>query len=324
MADLPLTAAFAAYDRTNPLRTGDVRPEGVDLRVLTYSTTEIFYRMVRYREFDASEMSMAAHTYLTGTGENPFVGIPAFPSRAFRHNTVYLNAEAGIEKPQDLNGKRIGVYQWGITALVWIVGVLAEEHGLDIASVDWVAETESRVPLRMPGGARLRHTEKGETVEDMLERGELDAAFLLHIPECFARTPARVTRLFPDYKNTELEYFRRTGIHPMMHCVVLQKNIYERNPWVLHSLYKALCDARRLALEDIGETGHLSAILPTLPAAVEEARRIFGDDLWPYGMEGNRKALEKFLQYAHLQGLTSRILAVEDIFGESVQDESFI
>jgi 4,5-dihydroxyphthalate decarboxylase len=112
----------------------------------------------------------------------------------------------------------------------------------------------------------------------MLVHGELDAAFLLHIPEYHARTPARVTRLFPDYKNTELEYFRRTGIHPMMHCVVLQKNIYERNPWVLHSLYKALCDARRQALEKIGDIGHLSTILPTLPAAAEEARRIFGDD----------------------------------------------
>ena len=324
MAELTLTAALSEYDRTNPLRTGDIRPDGIDLRVLALPTAEIFYRMCHYQEFDASEMSMSAHTYLLGRGEGPFVGMPAFLSRAFRQNAIYVNADAGIEKPEDLNGKRIGIFQWGITGSVWLLGTLAEEYGLDFTSVEWVAETESRVPMKLPKGVRLRFTEKGQNVSDMLERGEVDAALYLRVPESFTRNPSRVRRLFPDYKKVEIDYYRRTGIHPMMHCVVLRRDIYERAPWALKSLYKALCEAKRHAYRLVADTARLTTVLPLLPAAVDEVHQIFGDDYWPYGMERNRAALEKFLLYAHQQGVTPRKLAVEELFSETVQDETFI
>ncbi|MEE9273932.1 MAG: ABC transporter substrate-binding protein [bacterium] len=324
MADLTLTAAFGDYDRMGLLRAGAVRPERIDLRVLTLPPTEIFHRMCRYLEFDVSEMSMGAHCHLLGTGESPFVGIPAFPSRVFRHSMVYANTASGIEKAEDLNGKRIVIREWGMTAVVWIVGILAEEHGLDIRSVDWVAAIEPRVPIRIPEGMNLRYMAKGETLSDLLDSGGVDAALIHQIPACFAAGSPRVKRVFPDYGAAEIDYYQRTGVHPIMHCVVARKDVHERAPWALFSLYKALCAARRQTMEAVQNTGALSAMVPLLPAVMDETRRIFGKDFWPYGMEANRKTLEKLVLYAHQQGLTPRLLEVEELFGESVLDETFI
>lgn len=196
MANLSLTAGFGGYDRMAALRTGEVRPEGIDLRVFTLPPTEIFYRMCRFQEFDLSEMSMGAHCYLTGTGENPFIGIPAFPSRVFRHSMVYANVDAGVESPEDLNGKRIVIREWGMTAVVWIVGILCEEYGLDIKTVDWVAATQPRVPIPMPEGVRIRYMKAGENLSGMLDSGEVDAALIHQVPDCFAQGSPRVKRLF--------------------------------------------------------------------------------------------------------------------------------
>lgn len=324
MANLSLTAGFGGYDRMAALRTGEVRPEGIDLRVFTLPPTEIFYRMCRFQEFDLSEMSMGAHCYLTGTGENPFIGIPAFPSRVFRHSMVYANVDAGVESPEDLNGKRIVIREWGMTAVVWIVGILCEEYGLDIKTVDWVAATRPRVPIPMPEGVRIRYMKAGENLSGMLDSGEVDAALIHQVPDCFAQGSPRVKRLFPDYKKAELDYYRRTGVHPIMHCVVLRKAVHEEAPWVLRSLYKALWDAKRKTGEALLGTGALAAMIPFLPAVMDETREIFGEDFWPYGLEPNRGTLENLVRYAHQQGLTPRLLEVEELFGESVRDERFI
>ena len=318
MPDLELTAAFGDYDRTNILKMGSVRPQGVNLRVLSLPPTEIFYRMCRYQEFDLSEMSMGAHMFLLGSGETPFVGMPAFPSRVFRHSMVYANTDAGVDEVTDLNGKRIVIREWGMTAVVWIVGILAEEYGLDVGSVDWVAAIEPRVPIPMPPGARIRYMKPGQTVSNMLESGEADGALIHQVPECFANGSPRVKRLFPDYKAAETEYYQRTGVHPMMHCVVLRRDVHERTPWALGSIYQAMCEAREETLESLNDNGALSAMIPFLPAVMDETREIFGDDFWPYGVEANRKSLEKLLSYAHGQGLTPMLLGLEDLFGESV------
>jgi 4,5-dihydroxyphthalate decarboxylase len=320
MTKLSLTAAFGNYDRTVPLQKGLVRPEGIDLNVLTLAPSEIFLRMSRFQEFDVSEMSMGTHCYLLGTGESPFLGIPAFLSRAFRHAMVYYNVNAGIEKPEDLNGKRIAIREWGMTAVVWIVGILSEEYGLDISSVEWVALKEPRVPIQMPGGTRIHRTSPGEDLSDLLDTGKVDAV-LIHQPlACFAEGSPRVQRLFPDYKDREIEYFRRTGVYPIMHAVVLRKDIYAQHRWALRSIYNALIEARRLAMQALSNTQTLSTMLPLLPSAVDETRRIFGSDFWPYGMEANRPTLEKLVTYAHRQGLTPRRLNIEELFGEPVRD----
>lgn len=314
MESLELHAAFGHYDRVEALRAGTVTPRGVDLRVETLSPGEIFLRMCESLEFDASEMSMGAHAYLCGTGESPFLGIPAFPSRAFRHAMVYANVDAGIEGPEQLNGKRIAIPEWGMTAVVWIVGILAEEHGFDIRTVEWVAERRSRVPIGLPDGMRLRLMTAGETLGGMLESGAVDAALVHHVPECFERGSLRVARVFADYDAAERDYYRRTGLHPIMHCVVVRRDVHSAHPWVARSLFDALCEARRLAMESLRDTGAYAAMLPFLPAAVDEARALFGDDFWPYGLEANRAVLERFAEHACRQGLTARPLPIEDLF----------
>ena len=321
---LALTGAFGPYDRTEALRSGCVRPEGIDLTCLTLYPPEIFYRMCRYQEFEVSEMSMGSHCFFLGQGESPFVGIPAFPSRVFRHSMVYVNNEAGIERPEKLSGRRIAIREWGQTAFVWIIGILAEEYGLDILSVDWVQESEPRVPLRYPAGMRIRTMQKGETLSGMLDSGAVDAALIHQVPACYRQGSPRVRRLFEDFKVAEVDYYRRTGVHPIMHCAVARADVYRRAPWALRSFYRALCEAKALALENIQDYGALSASVPLLPAVMEETRAIFGEDFWPYGMESNRKTLEKLVLYAHQQGLTPRRLQVEELFGESVRGDSFL
>lgn len=318
MNNLMLTAAFGEYDRTGMLQKGSVRPEGIDLRIITMKPIEIFHRMSRFPEFDVSEMSMGTHCHLLGAGDSPFVGMPAFPSRVFRHSMVYVNTDAGIEKPEDLNGKRIGIHEWGMTAVVWIMGIMGEEYGLEMTTVDWRVAIRSRVPIQMPANTNIRYLEAGQNISDMLESGELDAAFIHQVPPCFAKGSPRVRRLFPDYKAAETEYYRRTGIHPIMHCVILRKDIYRQNPWALNSLYKAFCEARQKVVDALNDNGALFAMIPFLPAVMEETNTIFGRDFWPYGIEANRKTLEKLVRYAHQQGLTPRILDVEELFAPNM------
>lgn len=318
MEKLSLTAAFGDYDRTGMLHRGTVQPEGIDLRIITLKPIEIFHRMCRFQEFDVSEMSMGSHCHLVGNGDSPFVGMPAFPSRVFRHSMVYANADAGIEKPEDLNGKRIAVLEWGMTAVVWIIGIMCEEYGLDLTSIDWVAAIKPRVPIQLPSKTTIRYLNAGLNISDMLESGEVDAAFLHQVPACFAKGSARVKRMFPDFKSAETEYYRRTGIHPIMHCTVMRKDIFQQNPWALRSLYKALCEARQKVMDALKDNGALCAMIPFLPAVMEETRQLFGPDFWPYGLKSNRKVLEKLIFYAHQQGLSPRMLPVEELFAENV------
>ncbi len=319
MQRLSLTGAFGDYDRIRALDACSIRPEGIDLRVLRLSPSEIFFRMCQYQEFDVSEMSMGAYCYLCGKENNPFVAMPAFPSRAFRHSMVYFNTGSGISKPEDLNGKRIAIREWGMTAVVWIVGILADHHGFDLNSVDWVAVKKPRVPIEMPAGARIRYMSEDQTLSGMLAAGDVDAALIHQAPDCFTAGMAQVRRMFPDYKTAEIDYYRETGIHPIMHCVVLRKDIYRQNPWALRSIYEALKKARQQTMKALSDSKALAAMLPMLPAYVEETRQIFGEDFWPYGLEANRRTLEKLVRYAREQGLTENELAVRDLFPESVR-----
>ena len=319
MSKLELYAAFGDYDRTGQLAAGRVIPEDIDLNAVTLPPTEIFTRMCKDLEFDLSEMSMGAHCYLLGTEDSPFVGMPAFPSKVFRHSMVYANTGAGVDKPEDLNGKRVAIREWGMTAVVWIVGILAEEYGLDVNSIEWVAAIKPRVPIQMPEGARVTYMEPGQTISGMLDSGEVDGALFHQVPECFRAGSPNVKRLFPDYGAAEVDYYRRTGIHPIMHCVVLRKDVYEKDPWALRSVYDAMCKAKDNTLARISDIGALSAMVPLLPAVLDQTREVFGEDFWPYGIEANRKTIDKLVLYTHQQGLTPRRLEVEELFGESVR-----
>lgn len=318
MKQLTLTGAFGDYDRIRALDSLSIQPDGIDLRILRLSPSDIFFRMCQFQEFDLSEMSMGAYCYLCGTNKNPFVAMPAFPSRAFRHSMVYYNVESGISKPEDLNGKRIAIREWGMTAVVWIVGILADIYGFDLRSIDWVAVKKPRVAIEMPEGARISYMSDGQTLSDMLAAGDVDAALIHQAPDCFTLGMPQVKRMFPDYKSAEIEYYRHTGIHPIMHCVVLRRDIYQKYPWALRSIYEALQKARLQTVKALSDTKALAAMLPMLPAYVEETRQVFGEDFWPYGLDENRKTLERLVRYAHEQGLTPKELSVGELFADSV------
>lgn len=316
-----LSAAFGNYDRIYPLQTGAVLVNGINLRIQTLSPADIFRRMCSNREFDVSEMSMGAHAFLTASGNNPFVGMPAFVSRAFRHGMAYANVDAGIDSPEHLNGKRIAIREWGMTAVVWIVGILTEAHGFDPRSVEWVAELEPRVPIEMPVGMRIRYMTPEEDVSALLESGSVDAALVHKVPACFLKASPRVRRVFPDYAAAERDYYQNTKLHPIMHCVVVRRDVHETYPKALASIYDALCEARGQAMMALRDTGAYAAMLPTLPAVMDETIRTFGDDYWPYGIERNHGDLERFVRYAYQQGLTPRCLAVEELFDAGFRDK---
>ena len=320
MAHLPLTLACWNYDRTQALANGTVRPDGIDLTYLDLPVEEIFFRMARFREFHASEMSLSSYCVTLQRDDPPFIAIPVFPSRFFRHSSIYVNTAAGIAAPGDLRGKRIGVPEYQMTAPAWIRGMLQDEYGVGVDSVEYFTggqEEPGRVEklkLDLPPRIRVTPIPTHKTLSRMLADGELDAFYTARAPSTFYSEPERVQRLFPDYVPVERDYFRRTRIFPMMHVVALRRDVYRANPWIAQSLMKAFEGAKRLAFEGLALTAALKTMLPFQVAAVEEARRDMGEDWWPYGLDANRHVLDTFLRYHHEQGLSKRRMAPEEIF----------
>jgi 4,5-dihydroxyphthalate decarboxylase len=328
MTRLRLTFACWSYDRTHALADGSVRPEGIELVYLNQPVEETFFRMARYREFDCSEMSLSSYTASLGSDEPPFIAIPAFPSRFFRHSCIFVSAKSGIRRPEDLKGRRIGVPEYQMTAPVWIRGILSDDYGVKVSDVEHLSGGEEepgrdeKLKLDLPKDIRLRPIGEGQTLSRMIADGEIDALVTARAPSTFEKQPDKVRRLFPDYVETEKAYYRRTKIFPIMHTVVIRRDLYRKNPWVAQSLYKALVEAKAKAMALYRQTAALPAMLPWTVAHVEEARREIGEDWWPYGLEPNRHVLDTFLRYHHEQGLSKRRLAPEELFAKETL-ESF-
>jgi 4,5-dihydroxyphthalate decarboxylase len=308
------------YDRTSALLDGRVRPDGIDLNYLTLPVEETFFRMMRHREFDVAEMSLSSYVVSLFTPDPPFIAIPVFPSRVFRHSGIYVNANAGIREPKDLAGRRVGNPEYQLTAIVWIRGILADDHGVPVNSVTYVtggAEEPGRPEkqaLQLPPEIRVERIGPDQTLSRMLVSGEIDAMYAPREPSPFRDGNPAVKRLFPDFMSREREYFQRTGIFPIMHTVVIRREVYARNRWVAGSMMKAFAAAQRLTYDGLRETAALKAMLPWLTAHVEETRREMGDDFWPYGFEKNRRTLETFLRYSFEQGLSKTLLKPEQLF----------
>ena len=317
MARLRLTLACGPYDRTNALADGSIRPDGIDLNFVTLQPAEIFWRMLQYREFDAAEMSLANYTMLVAQGDAPFVAIPAFPSRVFRHGYFFVNTDRKIEHPRDLVGKRGGVPEYSMTAAVYMRGLLQHEYGVLPGQMTWVQGREDRIGHKLPADVKLTQAPRGVELGDLLERGELDFLLTANNPLSFRRGSPKVRRLFPNYAELEKDHYRRTKIYPIMHTVVIRREIFERDPWVALSLYKAFCLAKERAYHLLLETGSPKASFAWLQPMIEEERRIIGPDWFPYGIEQNRESLGALLQYTHEQGLTDRRLRVEELFAPS-------
>lgn len=319
MADLRLTLACEDYDRTRALKEGTVKPEGIDLNYIALPVEEIFWRMLRYEEFDVAELSMGAFLVDAGRGRRPFIAIPVFPSRAFRHRCIFVNVAAGVERPEDLRGKRVGLPEYTMTAAVWLRGLLQHEYGVSPEEISWVQGGEEepgrkdRVEFDLPPGVRLEVV-TDRTLNEMIESGEIDCLMSPRMPSCFVKGSPRVRRLFSDFKRVEMDYFRRTSIFPIMHGIVIRKDLYERNPWVAQSLYKAFCEAKDLCLGRIYDSNILRVSLPWTIAEYEEARSLMGEDYWAYGFHANRRVLETLQTYLLEQGLIGQRLDLEKLF----------
>ncbi|HUZ75442.1 MAG TPA: ABC transporter substrate-binding protein [Stellaceae bacterium] len=317
MAALTLSFACGPYDRTQALRDGSLSPDGIDLTYITLQPGEIFWRMLQFREFDASEMSLSNYTSLVGDGAAPFVAIPVFPSRVFRHGYFFIHTGKGIHTPADLAGKRGGVPEYSMTAAVYMRGLLQHEYGVKPSDVEWVQGRTDRLGRPLPKDVRLTPAPAGTELGDLLERGEIDFLMTANNPLSFRRGAATVRRLFPDYRAVELDYYRRTRIYPIMHTVVIRRDVHERHPWVALSLYKALVAAKERCYRLLQETGSPKASFAWLQPLIEEEQAIIGPDWYPYGIEQSRPSLEALLQYTHEQGLCDRRLRLEELFAPS-------
>jgi 4,5-dihydroxyphthalate decarboxylase len=310
MHKLELTLACGRYDRTQPLIDGRVQPVGVDLTFLPLRPSETFWRMLNHGEFDASEMSLSSYTILRSEGDARFIAIPVFPSRVFRHSAVYVRADSGLERPEDLKGKRIGVGDYQMTAAVWVRGFLMHEYRVAPEEIAWVTGKPIR-SIKPPDGIRIDFLTADTTLEAMLARGEIDALISVIIPDGLGKT---VRRLFRDSREVEAEYYRKTRIFPIMHTLVLKTNLYQQKPWLAASLYHAFCRARDLAHQSTYDTDALTVSLPWIIDEVESTRGVFGPQIWDYSIEGSLPTLNALVSYLDEQKLSRRRMTVDELF----------
>lgn len=329
MARLQLAFACGDYDRTRALHEGTIQPDGIELHSLRLPVEETFFRMMRHREFDVAEMSLSSYAVSLQAEEPPFVALPVFTSRMFRHGGIYCHAGAGIAVPEDLRGKVVGLPEYQLTACVWIRGFLADRHGVPVDSVRYRTggqETPGRIEkagLDLGGRVDVAPIEAGATLSALLAEGGIDALYSPRIPSPFAAGDPRVRRVFPDVVAAEKKYYAETGIFPIMHVVVVRRDVYERHPWVAQSLTKALHLAKREAAATLYDSSALRFMLPWLNQDLEQARALMGEDFWSYGLEANAANLATFLRYHHEQGLSRRLLDPAELFAPE-STESFV
>jgi 4,5-dihydroxyphthalate decarboxylase len=323
MRNIHLTLALNEYDHARDLLDGTVRAEGIDLTVLRLPVEEIFYRFTMHREWDVSEMSFAKFIALISQGDDSLVGLPVFVSRAFRHSSLYVRVDSPIERPEQLAGKRVGLPEWAQTAAIYSRGMLAEDHGVDLRSIHWHQAGVNdpgrveKVKLNLPEG--LRYTPvPDKSLTGILLAGEVDALLTARPPAPFAAGDGRIRRVFEDYRAVELDYWKRTGIFPIMHLVVLRRDVYERHRWAAMNLYKGFEEAKNRSLARAADITLSFFPLPWMADGAGLARSILGDDFWPYGIEANRTTLEAFARYAFEQGVCARRLEVEELFAPEV------
>jgi 4,5-dihydroxyphthalate decarboxylase len=318
--NMKLTLACWDYDRTRPIMENRVRFDGIDLNYLNLVIEEIFFRQMRHHEFDVSEMSFSSYLVSRFEATPPFIAIPVFLSRSFRHSGIYIHTNSGIQAPEDLIGKRIGCAEYQLTANVWIRGILNDEYGVTPSSFLTLTgglEQPGRIEkagVSLPTGIETEELGSKQTLSEMLDRGEIDALFTPRAPSSFVGGSANVRRLFEDTYTAEREYYQRTKIFPIMHLVAIRREVYEENPWVAQSLFKGFEEARRMAYQDLHETAALKVMLPWLIRHVADTEEIMGQEFWSYGYGSNREDVNRLLRYHHEQGLSARQLTGEEIF----------
>ncbi len=330
MSKINVTLAGGYYDRTQALISGEVQPEGINFQYLPLGVDEIFWRALRYKEFEAAEMSLAAYVINRSRGDDSFIGIPVFPSKIYRHSSVYIRNDGSITKPEDLRGARIGLPEYQMTMAVWVRGFLSDTYGVDPAEVTWYTGgvenigRKERIPLKLPEGYKVVKADK--PLYEMLMNKEIDALMSAIMPQAFVKQTGEIRRMFSNYREKEAEFYKETNILPIMHLVVLRKDIYEKYPWIASSLYKAYNQSFDLALKRMYDTDALPYSLLWLTSYIEEEMSIFNKDLskiWANGIKENYNCLEKFITYCRGQGLLAKEIKVEDLFTESLLEDYY-
>ena len=319
MSKLRLSVAVGDYDRVRPMVDGRVPIDAVDPHFMLLDPEEIFFRAFRHADFDVCELSMSSYSVKTAAGDCPYVAVPVFPSRAFRHSSVYVRTDR-IREPSDLRGKRVGVPEYQLTANVWVRMVLEEDYGIRPQDVTWVrggyedAGRVEKINLDLPRGVRLENAPEGATISGLLASGELDAVIGPRAPRPFREGHPHVGYLFPDPQAAASEWYRRTGMFPIMHLLGVRRTLAEEHPFLPVALAKAFEQAKQAALLKLDDTAAAKVTLPFVEDQVAAARRLLGHDFWAYGFAPNRHTLERFLRRHHEEGLSSRLLQPEELF----------
>ena len=327
MGKLRISVAIGDYDRNRPFINGAVTMDGVEPVVMTLSPEEIFFRAMRHEAFDVCELSLSSFVLRTARGDCPYVGVPAFLSRAFRHTSIVVRTDRGILQPQDLKGKRVGIPEWQLTANVWARAFLEEDYGVRPSDIHWIRgglEEPGRlekVQIKLPQGVRVDDIGPNDTLNEMLRAGEIDAFMGPRAPTAFTAGGTGLGWLFEDPTREATEYYRRTKVFPIMHLVGVRRSLAEVHPWLPMAVLKALDQSKALALAHLSDTSATKVTLPFVEEQLRRARDLMGEDFWPYGVSPNRHVLERFTRYHHEQGISPRQVAVDELFHPGTLEE---
>jgi 4,5-dihydroxyphthalate decarboxylase len=319
MSRLNLSVAVRDYDRTRPLTDGTVQIDGVDPVFMALDPEEIFFRAFRHAEFDICELSLSSSTVKTAQGDFAYVGVPAFVSRAFRHTSIYVRTDR-VKQPADLKGRKVGVAEYQLTANVWARALLEDQYGVKPSDIHWIrggleeAGRVEKISIKLPSEIKLDAAPEGRTLNAMLEAGEIDAFIGPRTPSCFTRSAPNIGWLFPDPMAAAKDYFRETGFFPIMHMIGVRRTLVDAHPWLPAAVLKAFTQAKAICLARLEETSASKVTLPFIEEQVKAARELMGADYWPYGIPANRKQLDYFLAQHHRQGLSPRLVTVEELF----------
>jgi 4,5-dihydroxyphthalate decarboxylase len=325
MSKLKLSIAIGDYDRNRPLIDGAVAIDGVDPVFMTLPPEEIFFRAFRTQDFDICECSLSSFSVKTAAGQCPYVGVPAFVSRMFRHTSIYVRTDR-VKKPEDLKGRKVGVPEYQLTAIVWARAILQDEFGVKPSDIHWIrggiehAGRPEKISVALPPGVRLDDAPEGATISELLARGDIDGFIAPRAPTTMGQK--HVGWLFPDPVAAAKDYFKRTGIFPIMHLIGVRRTLAEQHPWLPAAVFKAFEQSKSIALAYLADPSATKVTLPFVEERLQEARDLMGADYWSYGLEPNRQTLETFLRHHHAQGLSARLLKPEELFHPSTR-ESF-
>lgn len=328
MSLLPITMTFWDYDRVQPLADGTVKIEGCDARHLALDIHDIFWRAIRNQEFDVTEMSTSSYMMMRARGETPYTAIPVFLSRMFRHSGIYIRTDRGIAEPADLKGREVGVPEYQVTAALWVRGILSDEYGVRASDIRWRTGgiedpgRPEKVALELPADIEVRAIPNDKCLSGMLADGEIDAMVSPLPPSCFTKRAPNVGQLFPNFREDEKAYFKKTGFFPIMHIAAIRTELLEQHRWLANNVYEAFEKAKAIAMPRLRSYGAAKATLPWLAAEVDDTIALMGEDYWPYGVEKNREVLEAMTRYSWEQGLSPRKLDVDELFAPETYEQS--